>query len=63
MAQLFTQDFATTKKPTFDTDVTQLVLATTDYLHKPYHVELLWCIIGLIRNHPVYSTKKMESVK
>ena len=51
-AQLVTQDFQTVKK-TVDDDKRswRLVKAIGDYIHKPYHVELLWFMIGSARRH------------
>jgi endonuclease III len=47
-AQLMTQDFNVIKDPVL---FLRLVRAIGDYIHKPYHVELLWCMIRLCRDH------------
>ena len=51
-AQLVMQDFQTVKKTVEDDKRSWcLVKPIGDYIHKPYHVELLWSMIGSARRH------------
>jgi endonuclease III len=50
-AQLFTNKYKTVNKGTSQDDLQQMMAAMNDYLHKPMHLEFLWCAIKLVRCH------------
>ena len=52
-AQLFTQSLPlrTTKDDSHYVLVDRLTKAAGDFLHRPYHVELLFCLIQITRHH------------
>ena len=62
-AQLMTQDFEKVKSGEERQQLLRLVRAIGDYIHKPYHVELLWSMIFLCRTHyrnlPKQKNRKM----
>ena len=64
MAQLFTQDLSLSQsRDKIDYElVRKLAKAAGDYVHKSYHIELLFCIIKTIRVH-YKSTSAIEANK
>ena len=50
-AQLITQDFLVANSPEEMHRVHLLVRALCEYIHKPYHVKLLWFVIKRVRSH------------
>ena len=60
-AQLFTQDLTTPESVRSNEMGLKVMRAMMDYLHKPHHLELIWCAISMVRAH--YRSKKKKPAR
>jgi hypothetical protein len=59
-AQVFTNELLTVRTQDQRNMVKEVMAAMGEYLHKPHHIELLWCAVVTIRTHYRAVAKKKE---